>query len=109
MKNTLPVERHEDERRILIEWIVDFNIRAAKVVIAKDKCTVGEHYHKNKDEIFYLLKGKGSVVLDGKKESLKEGEIVYVGRDSKHSFTLDKDSILLGGCSKPFDPKDDYA
>ena len=102
------IQTHEDNRRKLIEWVSDYPIRACKVVVAKKDCVVGEHYHKEKDEIFYLLNGNGEVILDGKAEKLNEGDVVFVSRNIKHSFALDNNSILLGACSKPFDPNDDY-
>lgn len=107
-KNSLKVTRHEDKRRTLIEWLNDFPIRSCKVLIAKDECDVGNHYHKLKDEVFYLLKGTGEVTLDGVTEILSSGDIVYVPALAKHSFLLTKDSILLGGATKMYDKSDEY-
>lgn len=107
MINSLPVERHEDDRRLLIEWIKDFPLRASKIVIAKDNCNIGQHYHSKKDEVFYLLKGYGRVTLDGDTDEMNEGDIVFVGRGIVHSFWLEKESILLGCGTKPFDPDDE--
>lgn len=103
------IQKHEDDRRTLTEWISDYPIRACKVVEAKEDCVVGEHYHKDKDEIFYMLKGNGVVTLDGVSHAINKGGVVFVGRNTRHSFKLPKDSILLGGCTEPFDPNDDYA
>lgn len=108
MINSLPVETHEDDRRVLIEWVKDFPLRTCKVIILKEDATVGNHYHKKRDEIFFLLQGKGEVELDGKREALKLGDVVYAGRGTKHSFHLVSGSILLEAGSKPYDKKDDY-
>lgn len=108
MINSLPTHKHSDDRRILIEWIKDFPVRTCKALIIKKDCMLGDHYHKNKDEIFYLLYGSGEVTLNGETEKLKEGDIVFAGRGIKHTFKLKKQSILLEAGTKPFDPKDDY-
>ena len=108
MINSLLTTRHDDERRILTEWIKDFPIRSCKVVEAKKDCIVGNHYHKNKDEIFYLLKGSGEVELDGLSEILQIGDIIYIPANQKHAFELTKGSILLGAATKPYDPNDEY-
>lgn len=107
MKNSLPVIKHEDHRRTLIEWIQDFTVRSCKIVVAHNGFEIGNHYHKEKDEIFYLFKGIGSVELDGEKEMFKEGDIVYVPKGCRHTFNLKEGSILLGAATKPFNENDE--
>lgn len=108
MINSLPVHKHSDDRRILIEWVKDFPVRTCKALVAKKDCVLGDHYHKEKDEIFYLFFGEGEVTLDGKTEKLKEGDIVFAERGQKHTFKLKKHAILLEAGTKPFDENDDY-
>ena len=108
MINSLPVTTHEDERRTLIEWVKDFPVRSCKVVITKSPQSIGNHYHKNKDEIFYLLKGSGEFTQDGETSSLNEGDVVYVPAGSEHSFKLSEGAILLGAATKPFDENDEH-
>ena len=98
--------RHEDDRRILIEWIQDLPMKACKVVIAKGNIEVGNHYHKNKDEVYYLLSGNGEYSLDNSEFQPFE-DVLFVPRDIKHTFRLKKDSVLLGACSEPFDASDE--
>lgn len=102
------IKSHEDKRRTLIEWVDNFPILSCKVLIAKEECEVGNHYHKNKDEIFYLLKGTGEVELDGISEVISAGYKVYIPAMMRHSFILTKDSILLGAATKPYDKSDEY-
>ena len=109
MINSLPTHKHEDNRRILTEWVMDFPLRTCKVLEVKEDSTLGDHYHKEKDEIFYLFKGSGEVTLAGTTELLKEGDIVFARRGIKHTFKLKKDSILLEAGNKPFDKSDDYS
>jgi mannose-6-phosphate isomerase-like protein (cupin superfamily) len=104
----LPVQRHSDERRDLTEYVADMSIRACKVLVAKDNCAVGQHYHKRKHEIFYLIAGFGTITLDGETQSLNERESILVRRGVMHSFKLSKGAILLGAATEPFDPEDDY-
>jgi oxalate decarboxylase/phosphoglucose isomerase-like protein (cupin superfamily) len=106
-----PVTKHEDNRRVLIEWVKDFPFRSAKIVIAKDKLPLGKHYHQNKDELYYMLKGKMVYVLTTKKRVFRqwlfEGETLFVPRGVGHTFELFKDSILLGAQTEPFDQNDE--
>lgn len=112
MKNMQPqAYKHEDSRRILTEWIKDIPIKSCKIVEVKDSALpLGKHYHKNKDEIFYILKGKGVVTLSGKRSFrtwLFPGETIFVPRGVAHTFELEAGTIMLGGATEPFDPNDE--
>jgi mannose-6-phosphate isomerase-like protein (cupin superfamily) len=100
--------KHEDERRILIEWVRDYPVRFCKAIIIKSGTEIGDHYHKEKEEIFYLLKGMGTVALDGATRDFKEGDCIFIPKGQNHSFKLEEGSILLGAATKPYDPKDVY-
>jgi mannose-6-phosphate isomerase-like protein (cupin superfamily) len=99
------MKKHEDNRRVLIEWVEDSPMRSCKVVIAKGETVVGEHYHKNKDEIFYLLIGRGEYNLGG--NWFPFGDPLFIPRGTWHSFRLSDGAILLGAASEPFDINDE--
>ena len=111
----LQTTRHEDERRILIEYIKDIPMKRSKVLIVKQKCVLGKHYHNNNDSVFYVLKGKGictlksahSVTARVTREWLFEGDCIFVPRGVIHRFELFPDTILLESASEPFDPNDE--
>ena len=42
------------------------------------------HYHKQTDEVYYVIDGQGSMVLDGETIELHRGVVVYVPRGVKH-------------------------
>ena len=104
----LPIEKHEDDRRTLIEWVKDFPIRTCKVLVMKKDGELGNHYHRRKVDIFYLLRGSGEYKI-GKDDwqEFNEGDCLMAEIFKPHSFKLKKDSILLEASSKSFDPKDE--
>jgi len=99
---------NEDNRRILYDW-VQGEFKSAKVVIAKQAIPVGDHYHKNKDEIFFLLSGKFIEMINGDEtmENVEAPFKVFVPRGTYHKFTLEPDSVLLGVATELFDPNDE--
>lgn len=101
--------KHEDERRILIEWIENTPFCTSKVVIAKSEVPIGEHWHDKKNEIFLLITGMAESVIIGDKEEkyVFAPHKWFVPKGTYHSFILQKDSVLLGVADKPFDPKDE--
>lgn len=105
----MPVSRHSDARRELVEWVQDGHVRACKVLTAKTDCVVGSHSHRKKHEWFYLASGEGKMTLDGETFQMVQNQTVLVRRGLVHSFELKKGAVLLGAASEPFDPKDDYS
>jgi mannose-6-phosphate isomerase-like protein (cupin superfamily) len=42
------------------------------------------HYHEKTDEFYYVIAGRGTMLLDGEEVELHEGVVVYVPRGVKH-------------------------
>jgi mannose-6-phosphate isomerase-like protein (cupin superfamily) len=42
------------------------------------------HFHKQTDEVYYVIDGQGIMVLDGETIELHRGVVVYVPRGIKH-------------------------
>jgi mannose-6-phosphate isomerase-like protein (cupin superfamily) len=42
------------------------------------------HYHKRTDEIYYIIAGQGTMILDEKEIELHQGIVVYIPRGVKH-------------------------
>lgn len=56
------------------------------------------HYHAKTDEIYYVIDGKGTMVLDDERLELKKGVVVYVPRGTKHKAVNDGDLRILVVC-----------
>lgn len=97
---------HEDERRTLEDW------PEAKTITAKQDCILGGHYHKIKTEKFILISGKATLIINtivgDVSKKMKKSEVYTIDPNVKHSFMLTKGSVLIGLCSHPYDPTDDY-
>lgn len=98
----------EDERRKLSEFGNGGNWKVCKVLEFKQDAWVGNHYHKNKDEMFLLIDGAGVFVI-GENTFIKQAPYsVLVSAGQYHAFKLDKGSVLICLASQEHDPKDDY-
>lgn len=102
-----PVHKHEDNRRTLIEWIANSPITTCKVLIVKEDCELGNHYHLKKEDTFYLLKGSGTYRIGETEGELKEGDCLKANIHIPHTFTLKAGSILLEASSTPYDKEDE--
>lgn len=99
---------NEDERRVLYDW-AQGDFKSAKVVIAKQAVPVGDHYHNNKDETFFLLTGLflELKVGDNIRANVLAPHRVFIPRGVYHRFILQTGSILLGVATELFDPNDE--
>lgn len=105
---------HEDDRRTLVEWIKDIPVKCLKTIYVKSNAPLGDHYHNNKDEIFYVAKGKGVYKIREPRKNSKiyrqwiyEGECIKVDRGLVHTFEMQPGSILLEAATEPYNHEDE--
>jgi len=103
----LQTYKHEDDRRVLIEWISDFHIRNCKALIVKKDCELGNHYHNVKIDTFFFLKGSGTYKIGDETGELEEGGCYRALEGQPHTFTLKAGSILLEASTTPYDKADE--
>lgn len=108
---------HEDERRAIFEYNSiesNFSIQSFRI---KTKIPLGNHYHKNKEEIFVILKGKGKlitcpvnqegvVIEEKQKIDICAGSVIKIKSYTAHTFLLEPNSEMICFSSAAFDPND---
>lgn len=67
---------------------------------------IGSEVHSDTDQVLYLLKGEGKVVLNGEEKPFKEGDIVLVHAGTEHNFITvgDKPMKIITMYSPPHHP-----
>lgn len=66
--------------------------------------SVEPHSHENTgtEHVFYILKGKGTIVLDGEKHAVESGTTIWIPSDVKHSLVNNgSDPIFMAIVSVP--------
>lgn len=56
------------------------------------------HTHKNHEELYFFLKGKGEFLVDGEVFSVEEGTVVRVAPDGRRSVRNNGDEPLIMLC-----------
>lgn len=75
-------------------WIANGTYCGKKLILRKGfQCSL--HYHKNKDETFYVQSGKVGFELGDKKCELLPGDSVHVPPTVPHRFTGLEDSEIF--------------
>jgi mannose-6-phosphate isomerase-like protein (cupin superfamily) len=55
---------------------------------------VEPHLHEGFEEIYYILSGKGKMVIDREEKEVEEGEVIYIPRNKVHALqNLSEDSL----------------
>jgi mannose-6-phosphate isomerase-like protein (cupin superfamily) len=104
----------EDERRELSEFDTEYADFSVQRFVVKERIPLGNHYHTKKDEVFVILSGRGRVILQkvGVNKNgettlpLKKGSVVYIPKNTAHTFLLEIGSEMICFSTKAFD-KDD--
>ena len=76
-------------------WIANNDKYCGKILELSKGFRCSIHYHKNKDETFYILEGKVLMEVDGEKKIMNVGESIRIFQEMKHRFTGIEDSKIL--------------
>ncbi|MFH1358807.1 MAG: cupin domain-containing protein [archaeon] len=76
------------------EWVANRDY-CGKIMLLKKGFRCSIHYHKNKDETFYILSGKVLFELGDEKAIMVQGDVILVEPGVKHRFTGLEDSKII--------------
>lgn len=65
-----------------------------------------EHYHKKLEEVYYILKGEGALVLDGERHPVQEGDVVVIRPLVRHHSEGEIEVLIV--CCPPYEDSDCY-
>ena len=75
------------------EWLVNNELYCGKILTCVRTNMDGNwssqgkyHYHKNKDETFFIFKGELLLDIEGKEIIMKEGDTYRIKPEVKHRF-----------------------
>jgi len=75
------------------EVIAEFN--GQQIKISKVKGEFSWHYHKDEDELFYILKGKMVMEFTDKKVEVNEGEMMMVPKGVEHRTVSNEEVWMM--------------
>ena len=82
------------KRRVRKRLIMSERIEAELVCYEPGQGTV-EHHHVGQDEIFYVVEGRGTMVVDGESMPLSPKGVVLAPAEARHSVQCAGDSRLV--------------
>lgn len=88
-----------EETRVELHELL--NLTGAEISINSLPAGVGVpfvHSHKQNEEIYAILEGKGNVVINGEKNELQAGDWVRISPEAKRQFSAAEDSSIKFIC-----------
>lgn len=85
---------YADDKRIRKKMFFSDDIVSEMVCYEPGQDTV-THRHPRQDEIFFVVEGEGTIVVDGEDIPSRKGTSVFVPADVEHSIRADKNSRLV--------------
>ena len=70
--------------------------------------TTERHHHKVSEEFYFLLKGEGTMEIDGENREVRPGDAVLIPAGAWHQITATKDLRFLCCCAPPYSHDDTY-
>src|SRR5437588_13061314 len=78
-----------------IRCLIEEKDRAAGEVHPVEFQDAKLHYHERTDEFYYVISGRGRMVLDGEEIELHPGVVVYVPRGVRHKAAGDLTVLIV--------------
>jgi oxalate decarboxylase/phosphoglucose isomerase-like protein (cupin superfamily) len=102
--------KNKNERRLLYDWDINFSSKSIKLIFLKSGYIVGNHYHKNKDEIFILINGSINKLHLNKKiySNVKSPTAWLVKRGVFHKYFCKEKATIVCLASETFNHDDDF-
>ena len=72
------------------------NVGLQRFVVEEGYQSLPEHYHMAEEELFYVLKGRGTLLQDGERILVEAGDVICypAGTKISHAFLADKGEQL---------------
>lgn len=98
MKNFSKVSVAQDARTELHDKLSLTGAEVSVNNLPAGACVPFVHSHKNNEEIYVVLAGKGQAVIDGETVELAAGDWVKIAPAAKRQFFAADDSVISFAC-----------
>lgn len=77
------------------------------LILLRPKDTLGAHYHKEVEEVFYFLEGEPKMIVNEKEYRVKVGDAFRIEPEERHDIINDtNECVKIVFIKTPFIPED---
>lgn len=77
------------------DWLQVTNNYMFKLLNVFKGKTLLNHYHNIKEETFYIMEGKGIIIINGEKQTINKGDYIHIPPGTRHQITAFEDLIIV--------------
>ncbi len=109
LKNALSMIKVDEATGIGIADIMRTERGSIHLALIKVGKKLRAHYHKERDEIYIILRGKGKLRLGEEFIEVTSGDIITIPKETVHGIEAigDEDLVFIFVSMPPFDPLGD--
>ena len=88
--------------RTLLEEEFESGLAYVRELVLEGHSSIGIHEHQGDEEIYYVVSGQGSMIVDDEKCRVKAGDVVLTRSGSSHGLVNegDEDLKIFVACAK---------
>ena len=91
MNETVLDKCHEGEGKLLCRTVLEpadsgLGIQFMHDDVLEPGTTIGEHRHEDEEEVYFVVEGRGTMILDGEVEPIGPGDVSLVRRGHSHGI-----------------------
>ncbi len=75
-----------DCRTVLAGGDSELGIRFMHDDVIEPGASIGEHLHRDDEEVYFVVEGRGTMILDGQKSPIGPGDVSLVRRGHTHGL-----------------------
>jgi len=76
-------------------WIANSELYCGKILHVDKGCQLSYHFHKIKDETFFILDGMIKIIVEGEIKTMAPGQTIHLKPNTKHTVFALKTSDIL--------------
>lgn len=66
------------------------------------------HYHKDSEEFYYILSGRGRMEIDGEERDIGPEDAILIPAGAWHTIAAEEELVFLCCCAPPYRHEDTY-
>jgi quercetin dioxygenase-like cupin family protein len=83
-----------DKRRVRKKILSESLLEAELVCYERGQGT-REHFHKDQEELYYIVEGSGSITIDGETTEVQAGDMVFSPANVPHSIAAGDERMVM--------------
>lgn len=80
--------------RTLLEKEFSSSLKHVRDLTLRGYSSIGEHLHLGDEELYYVISGEGTMIVDGEEQPVGPGDVVLTKSGSRHALQNNGESDL---------------